>query len=105
VNCQRPRFSLYALLDSPESQNPPVTGYTITLSFAWLLVIAVALGLYPILKFANLMSRRSQHRRGLCVKCAYNLTGNTTGVCPECGTPVNTKTAKEPGSPQPGEGL
>jgi hypothetical protein len=24
---------------------------------------------------------------GVCV-CSYNLTGNTSGVCPECGTPV-----------------
>lgn len=23
---------------------------------------------------------------GACQKCGYNLTGNTSGVCPECGT-------------------
>ena len=23
-----------------------------------------------------------------CVECSYNLTGNVSGVCPECGTPV-----------------
>jgi len=23
-----------------------------------------------------------------CNQCGYNLTGNTSGVCPECGTPV-----------------
>jgi hypothetical protein len=23
-----------------------------------------------------------------CLHCGYNLTGNTSGVCPECGTPV-----------------
>jgi len=28
------------------------------------------------------------HRRGLCVKCGYNLTGNVSGVCPECGGKV-----------------
>ena len=28
-------------------------------------------------------------RRGtLCASCGYNLTGNTSGVCPECGTPT-----------------
>ena len=26
-----------------------------------------------------------------CSTCAYNLTGNTSGVCPECGTPVHPK--------------
>lgn len=31
------------------------------------------------------------HRRispGHCEQCDYDLTGNTSGVCPECGTPV-----------------
>ncbi len=25
---------------------------------------------------------------GHCQKCGYNLTGNVSGVCPECGTPT-----------------
>jgi hypothetical protein len=29
-----------------------------------------------------------RRRRGLCVKCGYNLTGNVSGVCPECGAEV-----------------
>ena len=24
----------------------------------------------------------------ICVQCHYNLTGNTSGTCPECGTPI-----------------
>jgi len=30
---------------------------------------------------------REQGRRkaGLCVRCSYDLTGNTSGICPECG--------------------
>lgn len=33
---------------------------------------------------------RRQHYRptGRCTACGYNLTGNVSGVCPECGTPV-----------------
>lgn len=27
--------------------------------------------------------------RSLCPRCLYNLTGNTSGVCPECGTPIS----------------
>lgn len=27
-------------------------------------------------------------RHGLCVTCRYNLTGNVSGICPECGTPI-----------------
>ncbi len=34
--------------------------------------------------------RRKRRRQGLCLTCAYNLTGNVSGVCPECGTDVGT---------------
>ena len=27
---------------------------------------------------------------GACEKCGYDLSGNTTGVCPECGTGAAT---------------
>ncbi|HSZ54996.1 MAG TPA: hypothetical protein VK797_05005 [Tepidisphaeraceae bacterium] len=32
--------------------------------------------------------RWSCNRANHCPKCGYSLTGNTSGVCPECGTPV-----------------
>lgn len=32
------------------------------------------------------LRRRYRRRRGLCLRCAYDLTGNETGICPECGT-------------------
>ncbi|MFN0135001.1 MAG: hypothetical protein ACKVS9_02670 [Phycisphaerae bacterium] len=35
----------------------------------------------------RLLRRRSL--AGHCPKCSYNLTGNTSGVCPECGTPIH----------------
>ena len=42
---------------------------------------------YPIIAFIRGPLRRYRRRRkGLCVKCGYNLTGNTTGICSECGT-------------------
>ena len=28
---------------------------------------------------------------GHCLKCGYNLTGNISGVCPECGEPIKTR--------------
>lgn len=42
---------------------------------------------------ALLVSRRRRRLRarmtqGLCVYCGYNLTGNVSGVCPECGSAV-----------------
>ncbi len=32
----------------------------------------------------------SQHPNGRCIRCRYDLTGNLSGVCPECGTPTGT---------------
>jgi len=29
-----------------------------------------------------------QSKRGRCTKCGYDLRGNTSGVCPECGAAV-----------------
>jgi hypothetical protein len=28
------------------------------------------------------------YQRGFCQKCGYNLTGNVSGQCPECGTAI-----------------
>ena len=34
---------------------------------------------------------RLRRERGLCCRCGYNLAGNTSGVCPECGAaPMRT---------------
>jgi hypothetical protein len=37
----------------------------------------------------SLHSRR--RRQGLCTECGYDLTGNQSGTCPECGTLVSAK--------------
>lgn len=34
------------------------------------------------------VARWHRRRRGLCERCAYSLAGHTTGVCPECGKPI-----------------
>jgi len=34
------------------------------------------------------LRRWRRKRKSLCVKCGYDLTGNESGVCPECGTAV-----------------
>jgi len=68
---------------SPTAGKPGTTGWTICIP---LLAISCVLAVYPI---ANAPLRRWRRRRkGLCVKCGYNLTGNLSGVCPECGTKV-----------------
>ena len=45
-----------------------------------------ALCVYPRLPFTR---RRWRRKHGLCVSCGYNLTGNVSGACPECGTEVS----------------
>jgi hypothetical protein len=32
--------------------------------------------------------RRKTSGKSTCTSCGYNLTGNISGVCPECGTTV-----------------
>ena len=53
----------------------------------WLGMIMLAA--YPTLVYIRGPARhRRRRRKGLCLKCGYNLTGNISGVCPECGTAV-----------------
>jgi hypothetical protein len=33
---------------------------------------------------------RWRSKPGHCPTCHYNLTGNTSGICPECGTPITS---------------
>ena len=46
----------------------------------------IMFSIYPTVGFFRGPYRRWRRRRsGLCLKCGYNLTGNVSGVCPECG--------------------
>lgn len=36
----------------------------------------------------RLIRRRGEKRHRICSTCSYNLTGNLSGICPECGTPI-----------------
>ena len=49
------------------------------------------LAIYPAASLLfRLPGRTMRYRRmhGLCLRCGYDLTGNTSGKCPECATPV-----------------
>ncbi len=43
--------------------------------------------LFPYV-YLPLHRMRKRRRKGLCLKCGYDLTGNVSGVCPECGTEI-----------------
>jgi len=50
----------------------------------WLLFVLLAA--YPTFSFVRGPLRRWRRKRaGTCLKCGYNLTGNESGICPECG--------------------
>jgi hypothetical protein len=59
----------------------------------WLAVCFFAL--WPLLWLAfrsrRLYARRCRRRLGLCLRCGYDLRGNTSGTCSECGTAVKTE--------------
>lgn len=52
--------------------------------------------LVTLLLRRNLLAWRlyRRARRGLCLRCGYNLTGNLSGICPECGTAVSRELQK-----------
>jgi len=51
----------------------------------WMLLLLF--GSYPLVAFIRGPMRRYRRRKkGLCLKCGYNLMGNVSGTCPECGT-------------------
>ncbi len=46
--------------------------------------------------------RRDRRAKGLCPRCTYNLTGNASGVCPECGEVVDPISPASPLRPEAG---
>lgn len=60
---------------------------------AWVLPVVIAS--YPLILLAGMMRRHAAIRRGCCGSCGYNLSGNTSGVCPECGTAVPNESASK----------
>ena len=52
----------------------------------WLLVVVLLVppGWWAVARVRGWRRRTA----GLCRRCGYDLTGNVSGVCPECGTPV-----------------
>ncbi|MDB5172513.1 MAG: hypothetical protein JWN51_1286 [Phycisphaerales bacterium] len=51
--------------------------------------IAAAIGLFFLAR--SLIAgkiRRARRKRGLCIPCGYDLAGNVSGICPECGAKV-----------------
>jgi hypothetical protein len=71
----------------------PTTVRFIVVRYIWLAFLTAIL---PIVTLAAAQIKRLRRLRGsdgdgFCPTCGYNLTANTSGVCPECGTAVSRK--------------
>jgi hypothetical protein len=61
-----------------------------------LLGLAFPLGCYPLLTLMRgPIRRRRRQQRGWCIYCGYDLEGNVSGICPECGQPNGASNAGE----------
>jgi hypothetical protein len=81
-------------------RNPPSPQFFVTsLSPQWIVPYIFASPLALLAAVILYSVGRAKHRPGLCPSCRYNLTGNTSGACPECGTPVPKAPAEK--SPRP----
>lgn len=55
----------------------------------WQLMLLLAV--LPTWSLRRLVRTRARIAMGGCRACGYNLTGNTSGVCPECGRAISQK--------------
>lgn len=54
----------------------------------FILGVPVLCGAGSCLLLRRLLTDQSKPKQGSCWKCGYDLTGNASGVCSECGAPV-----------------
>lgn len=55
----------------------------------WIMFVTVAIApSIALVRFA-LRRRRSRRPEPTCKKCGYDLTGNISGICPECGQAIS----------------
>ena len=54
----------------------------------WFVAVTALAAIVEWIVVARIMRQEREQKRadaGLCFHCEYNLTGNTSGICPECG--------------------
>lgn len=77
------------LMAAPPSNVPARWSRSSALLLPLLVITLSGFAVGPII--ASWGIRRLRSATHLCIACGYNLTGNTSGTCPECGTPVPSK--------------
>lgn len=84
-------------IDSPSTATGLTEDTTLLMMPDWLVILVGAV--LPAWCLTRWVQRFRRRRQNHCSVCSYNLTGNTSGICPECGTPVPEGPANE--SPRP----
>ena len=65
----------------PGVRNKPLYIFRMPL---WILLLSVVTPTFMLFLY-----ERKARREGHCQSCNYNLTGNVSGICPECGTKIS----------------
>lgn len=71
------------LLWAPASVDVPV--FLIILVLICVFLLAMSAFRYRELRSEKYYRRLHEREAGFCGRCGYDLTGNVSGVCPECG--------------------
>ena len=76
-----------------------IVGITVEKSFGWKPWMALAC-MFPVVFACHFLFRLpmrqflwqqlAQRGKPICVHCGYNLTGNVSGMCPECGMAISS---------------
>jgi hypothetical protein len=82
-------------IDSPSTATGLTEDNTLFTMPDWLVFLVSAI--LPTWWLTRWTQRFRRRRQNHCSACSYDLTGNTSGTCPECGTPV----PKEPAEKSP----
>jgi len=72
----------------------PAIGSSSIIIIPWLISVVILGGSLRILWLRPIKKRNDFDR---CQECGYNLTGNVSGVCPECGTPIEAESGTSNG--------
>jgi uncharacterized paraquat-inducible protein A len=83
-----------ALMATPVLLRDP--GFTVAVILITLLAILYTLAFLALASAYRLARERDDFAAALlCTKCGYDLRGNQSGICPECGTQVEADDAEK----------
>ncbi|HUO07335.1 MAG TPA: hypothetical protein VM008_03345 [Phycisphaerae bacterium] len=77
----------------------PWVATSLAVGIATLFTLAVARYTIAVIYWLPRRLRWQRAMKGLCPSCGYNLTGNTTGICSECGQIIHSATGQPPRTP------